>query len=104
MTQVCLPQYMLGPSDSSKEILIRRIMDDEDVQFYWSMLALDIEDEDHSSELLWTIVQQWMTMRGFAITSAWTEDYKRVSKKTTKGSKGLRKRLKDAAATVSTEQ
>ncbi len=93
-TQAYLPKHLPCPSvDSSNKILLKTIIDDEDVQFCWSMLSVDIEDEDHSSELLQTIVQLWVTIRGFAITSAWMEEYKRASKKTTKGSKGLRKRL-----------
>ncbi len=98
-TQAYLPQHLQSPSaDSSKKILLKTIIDDEEVQFCWSMLSAGIADEDHSSELLQTIVELWVTIRGFAITSVWMEEYRRPSKKTTKGSKGLRKRLKDLAA------
>ena len=35
-------------------------------------------DED---DLLHRMVDMWITIRGFAITSKWMEDYKRVKKK-----------------------
>ena len=60
------------------------------------MVAVNIESEE-SSELLRAIVQLWVTICGFAITSAWMEDYKRASQKTTKAKKGFRKQLHQSA-------
>ena len=67
-------------------------MIDVDIHF-WSMLSVDIEEEQDALELLRTIIQLWITIRGFAMTSTWMESYKQVHKKSTKCSKGLRKRL-----------
>ena len=69
----------------------RQIVDDEDVNFQWSMLSL-IQDEDHSMELLKTIVEEWVKLRGFAVTSLWLEDYKRT---TQEAGKSIRKELKN---------
>ena len=69
---------------------MKGIIDDEDVQFNWSV---DIEDENHSAELRHILVQKWITIRGFGIASLWLEEYKRASKQTTKRKKALRKEL-----------
>ena len=96
VTQKHLPQHLQCTSGSKKETFYSKIIEDEDVQFYWSMFAVNIESEE-SSELLRAIVQLWVTIRGFATTSAWMEDYKRASQKTTKAKKGLRKQLHQSA-------
>lgn len=57
------------------------------------MLSLNIEEESHSAELLMNVIQQWIKIRGFAITSMWMEEYKRSAQETTKGKKSLRKEL-----------
>ena len=57
------------------------------------MVSVDIEDETASSELLQSIVELWVRIRVFPITSAWIEQYKRASQKGTKAQRGLRKLL-----------
>ena len=57
-TQSVLPQHLKNLS-ASKEELYSQIVDDEDVKFQWSMMSLDFQDEDHSMELLKTIVGEW---------------------------------------------
>ena len=52
-------------------------------------------DQEEAVKLLTEIVDMWVTMRGFAITSKWMEEYKKAKKKTTKKSKSLRGELKD---------
>lgn len=89
-TQVHLPNHL---SSRSKVELFSVIVNDEDVQFQWSMLSLNIEEESHSAELLMNVIQQWIKIRGFAITSMWMEEYKRSAQETTKGKKSLRKEL-----------
>lgn len=59
----------------------------DDVQFHWSMISVDIENEDHNCELLRHIVELWLTIRGFGISNAWVENYKSVLKSTVKISK-----------------
>ena len=93
-TQRHLPTHIRSASKSnSKETLIRSIMEDEDVLFLWDMLAVDIRDQDHSSELLELLIELW---RGYSLASSWLEEYKQANKKGkgTKKSKALRKELK----------
>ena len=72
VTQINLPyQIQRSPSDDNKESLLKTIVDDEDVQFHWSMASIDIRDENHSAELLRILVQKWITIRGFGIASVW---------------------------------
>ncbi len=39
-------------------------------------MATDIVDEEDVNELLHRIVDMWVKIRGFAITSEWMADYK----------------------------
>ena len=57
------------------------------------MLAIDIKNESEADELLHEIVSLWVTIRGFAVTSFWLEQYQIVQKRTVKKSKSLRKTL-----------
>ena len=41
------------------------------------------------------LVDMWVTMRGFALTSKWMEEYKLEKEKALKKSKSLRKELND---------
>ncbi len=59
-------------------------MEDEDVQFLWDMLAVDIKEVDHANELLQRLVNKWITIRGFFLTVTWLEEYKKATKKSTK--------------------
>ena len=93
VTQAFLPKHLRNPSGNRKDGLQQKITEDEDVQFYWSMVSVDIEDETASLELLQSIVELWVRIRGFSITSAWMDQYKRTSQKVTKAQKGLRKQL-----------
>ena len=78
-TKLFLPAY-LGKSLQSADIkqLVDRIFADKDVKYYWSMVAVDIESEEDSQELLQMLLERWITLRGHAITSAWLEEYRRV--------------------------
>ena len=78
-TKLFLPAY-LGKSLQSADIkqLVDRIFADKDVKYYWSMVAVDIESEEDSQELLQMLLEKWITLRGHAITSAWLEEYRRV--------------------------
>ena len=80
--QAFLPNHLHSSSESSRKGLQDKIIADEDVQFYWSMVSVDLLDE-LSSELLQHIIDVWVKMRGFVLTSAWMEAYKRASQKTT---------------------
>ena len=66
---------------------------DEDVQEVWRVLAIDIDSDEEADELLFDLVDMWVTMRGFALVSMWMEEYKRAKDKTVDKSKALRKEL-----------
>ena len=92
-TQNLLPHH-LQKRTSTKNELIALILEEENVQIMWSLLSLDIGDDNESQQLLQEIVEMWVTMRGFAMTSFWMEEYKRINREATKKRKALRKVLK----------
>lgn len=50
-----------------KDRLVNLVCEDDDEQFYWSMLSIDIDTEHNASLLLKEIVELWLTIRGFSI-------------------------------------
>ena len=66
------------------------IINNEDVQFFWSIVSADW-DERSAAVLLEMVVCQWVKIRGFSVASAWVEKYKAAHKTTTQKSKGVRK-------------
>ena len=70
----------------------RKIASGEDVQFYWSLICADWE-EDSSEALLLMVISQYLKIRKFHYTSAKVEAFKMNNKKTTQKSKGSRKEL-----------
>ena len=77
-----------------KEEIISSAIDDENIQFYWTLLSTDIDDEQDSITLLRELIALWLTIRGHSIAGQWLEVYKNTQSKTTKKSKSLRKNLK----------
>ncbi len=64
----------------NKHNLIKKIEEDE-VQFWWSMLAISITEEDASADLLNNLISMWVTMRRFAVVSNWLEQYNMLRNK-----------------------
>ena len=83
-------------SQSAKKAIVDHVLIDCDVQFHWCMLSVDIPDDRDGLELLRHVVELWLTIRGFGMSKAWMEEYKRSSHTSTKGKKSLRKDLKRA--------
>ena len=92
LTKLLQPSTTVQLLDRKEEFITSAIQDNN-IQFYWTMLSVDIDSEQESVELLKEIVELWLTIRGFSITGQWMEIYK-YSAKTTKKSKSLRKTLK----------
>lgn len=65
---------------------------DEDIQYIWSMIAVNISEEDMSERLLHTIAQEWAVLRGHVYRKKVLEDYKK-SKDAANGKRSLRKEL-----------
>ena len=74
-------------------MLLESITTDDDVQLYWDIIAIDISDRKDADELLKKVIEAWITIRGFAITSSWLEKYKMSTNKTVRKGKSLRKEL-----------
>ncbi len=47
-------------------------MSSDDVGFYWSIMALDLEVAEEAI-LLTMLVQHWVTVRGFSFTGVYLE-------------------------------
>ena len=98
--QKALPKHLTKTSQlGTKDDLVKIIMSDDTVRQYWDVVSIDVSDE-YAEELLYMMVDMWLTMRGFAITSKWMEEYKEAMSKTVKKSKSLRKSLKGSASTT----
>ena len=87
-----LVKALLPSTSETRLTVISTAMENEEVLFHWSMIAVDI-DEEHTNELLQEIVMLWVTIRGFAVAASWLEHYKEEARTTTKKSRGLRKKL-----------
>lgn len=101
--EVKMQKHLLSTLKSSlstsgkREFIVNTVASDQDVQFVWSLLSNDIQDEEHAVHLLKEIVALWLTIRGFSIAKTWIEQYKRQAQANTKKGKGLRKDLKKKA-------
>ena len=76
-----------------KKSVLDRIAGEENVQFYWTLLSQDIEEEENSETLLAEIISLWITIRGFSLAASWMEEYKNNFKKTIQKTTGLRKSI-----------
>ena len=78
-----------------KQEIVKIIISNEDVLFYWIIATADfeIEDEEIHDMLLNMIVELYVTMRGFSYASMWMEKFKKSFKKSTQRSKSLRRDL-----------
>ena len=65
-------------------------MGDESIQFLWCLIDVDISDLKNSVQLLSEIVETYVTARGFAMSSAWLEQYKKAQDKNANKSKCLK--------------
>lgn len=78
----------------SKEDLLKKVETSEAIEYQWSLLSIDIDDEDWANDLLDEICSLWLSVRCHALTRKWMETYKQSKLKTVKKSKSLRKGLK----------
>ena len=74
------------------------IASDDNIQFYWTILSVDITSEENACKVLKKIIGIWLTVRGYSIAGTWLEQHLEISKRNSK-KKGLRTELKRAAAT-----
>ena len=69
---------------------MKAILEDIDVQFYWTLISQDIENEEDAIELLTEICELWVTVRGFSMASAWLKEYKECKRTKVAKKRGLR--------------
>lgn len=77
--------------DGNKETLVEQISCDEDVLFFWTILAAEWEEEEQT--LFPMVIEMWITIRGFSFSKSFLEMYKQANKTSVQKSKGLRKKL-----------
>lgn len=65
---------------------------DEDIQYIWSMIAFNIPDAEMSEQLLSVIVQEWTLLRGHTYRKTVLENHKK-GKDVAEGRRSLRKEL-----------
>ena len=75
-------------TDGFKEKVLKSIIENEDVLFYWTIIATDWEEEE-ATVLLKLAADLFVTIRGFAFVSFWMELRKQETKKSTQKSKGV---------------
>ena len=68
-TRQLLPGHLKRTS-SMKETFVLAIKEDEDVQFQWSMLCVDIDNPSDSDDLLVSVITLWITIRGFSAAAS----------------------------------
>ena len=76
--------------EGHKDSVISSIIENEEVQFHWSVLISDITTEK-ANEVLQMITKLWTTIRGFSFASDWIEFYKQNKKQSIQKSKPLHK-------------
>ncbi len=79
-------------SDGMKPVILEAVTSDEDVLFFWSIVAAEWDEEEEQA-LLPMVIELWVTIRGFSFAKSFLEIYKQAKKKTVQKSKGLRKHL-----------
>ena len=90
-------------SPGFKEEVTKKLCQDDDVVFQWSIVAADW-DNKAAEVLLGMMVELWVTVRGFAFARHWLEGYKQRQKKSTQKSKGVRKQLIGKGSTSSGQE
>eukprot|EP00731_Ephydatia_muelleri_P014924 Em0008g644a len=89
-------RFIRNPSRKQSALDVKQlsnaILSCEDVLFFWSIATVQL-DENEERLLLKKITKLWITVRGFAYTSAWIEPYKQKKSQVLQKKKALRKTL-----------
>lgn len=94
--ELVLRQFLKTMSDDhglDRDKVVAILQDDNEVQFHWSMITFDIDD-DSSQNILKDMIKLWITIRGFRYASTIVEEYKRLNAIYLRRIKSLRKELK----------
>ena len=86
---------------SQRELIISSVAGDESVQFYWTILSVDIRNESQAVKLLKEIIGLWVNIHGFSIAGCWLTKFTKTS---SSKKKALRKELKKKTTASSTSK
>ena len=75
-----------------RDMVVEKISANNDVSFYWCILSTDICSND-ADYVLNTLIEMWVTVRGFSFVNGWIELYKQNKKQNLQRSKSLRKKI-----------
>ena len=78
---------------NQRESIISTIASDESIQFFWTILSVDTEDETQPVNILKLIIGLWLNIRGFSLAGTWQDNYM-CANKISQRKKPLRKDLK----------
>ena len=98
--ELVLRKHFQGQEQPSLIAAKDKLLEDEDVLFYWSIISSNWEGEP-ASMLLKLILDQWITIRGHSTAKAWLETYKLDQKRSLQKSKGMRKQLLSSTSLAS---
>ena len=73
--------------------IAKTIAASETVQFYWNLLSSELEDLEEGKELLYMIIDLWITICGFSFAESVLEQYKQLHSLHTSKAKALRKAI-----------
>ena len=99
--EIELRKHLSLAVNGMKEKLLQALVENDDVQYHWSILAANWGDE--AAVLLKLITEHWITIRGFSSVSAFLELYKQKNKRSIEKSKALRKNLAVTGNTTTEE-
>ena len=91
----CLKQLQAG--SGHKSAIIKRVVESEEVEFYWliAQADFDVGDEEVYQLLLQKVVELFITVRGYSYASNLMEKHKQAMAKGTQRAKALRRELYD---------
>ena len=65
---------------NQRESIISTIASDESIQFFWTIVSIDIEGETQASTILKLMIGLWLNIRGFSLAGTWQDNYMCLTK------------------------
>ena len=96
-------RFIRNPSRKQSALDVKQlsnaILSCEDMLFFWSIATIQL-DENKEKLLLKKITKLWITVRGFAYTSTWIEQYKEKKSQVLQKTKALCKTIAVAISII----
>jgi hypothetical protein len=86
------PRAACSQEQAWQDMIVKSIMDDDDVNLHWSYIGVEL-DEEARGKLLGKITNEWITLRGFSFAGSFVELYTQYTKQSLQKSKGTRTKL-----------